>query len=182
MKAIALIPVMIFFYIFSLTAQNISSFEKSILPIGNKGKKFSKEFYQWVESQSMIDILSSNKIDTVLANGKFVYQNPIPYPGSATISRMYTSQSNGYIVYKILFVCKDDHYSIKLYDFEHQSNSKTDKITFGKISNTENPPKYIMQDYDPEWGLQVWKNLKDQCLLVSTDFFSQLQTELAKLK
>lgn len=182
MKTLALILVLLFTLQAGLSAQNSPVFEKSILPLGNKGKKFSKEFYQWIESQAMLDIIYNNKADTVKAAGKYVYQNPVAYPGSATISRMYTGQTNGYIIYKILFVCKEDQYTIKLYDFEHQSTSSSDKITFGKINDSENPPKYLMLDYDANWCVQVWKNLRDQCLLASTGFFGQLQTELAKLK
>gem|GEM_PF-6084809 len=167
---------------FAALAQNNFVCEKSILTEPNKSKKFSKEFLQWTEKQTMFEIVFNNKIDSIVAKGKFSFENTVTYPGSVTISRTYTGQTNGIITYYVVFVCKEDQYIVRLYDFEHKPTGKGDVICFGKVTKSDNPPDYIMMDYDSGWCLNVWKFIKDQCLTNASSFFLQMQNEIATNK
>ena len=165
-----------------LYSQKEISLEKSVLVTNIKSKKFSKEFVTWVEKQTLMEVVFNNKTDSIKAGGRFIYENTVKYPGSTTIGRMYTNQTNGYIVYDIYILCREDHYSVRLCNFRHQSSSHGDKIEFGLITDSANPPKHLMLDYDADWCTGVWANLKEQCTGISSSFYLQLSGEMANVK
>ncbi len=181
-RAIAILSILIITFSFSAHSQNGFVYEKSILTGPNKGNKFSKEFLLWIEKQTAVEIVSNNKEDSIVAKGKFAFENTVVYPGSATISRTYMGQTNGSVIYKVAFICREDQYIIRFYDFEHKPSGQSDVIIFGKITNAQNPPDYLMMDYDSDWCLNVWKYMKEQCVSSSSSFILQLQNEMATVK
>jgi hypothetical protein len=163
----------------TVTAQNLFVFEKTVLLSGIKAKKFPKDFVSWVEKQTVMEVVVNNKTDSVVSKAKFTFENPVSYPGSGTISRTYTQQTNGYIVCMVTIICKEDHLQVILSDFEHVPSAKGEVISFGKITMADNPSKFLMMDYDADWCSAVWKELKRKSEEVSSSFFLHLSGELA---
>lgn len=178
----------VFVWFFLLTAspflysQDVLSFEKSVLPGNAKAKKFSKGFQSWIESQTMMEIVSNNYIDSLTARATMPFTNTVVYAGSATIARSLSNQTNGMISYKIIITCHEDHYRVRLTDFEHKPSAKGEKIEFGKITRAENAPKHLLADYDAEWCNGVWKLMKSMCNDASSEFFYKISGEMANIK
>lgn len=165
-----------------LSAQNSVVFEKSVLLPGIKSKKFTKDFLTWIEKQTIMEVVANNKTDSIVCKARFAYENTVVYPGSATISRTYAGQTHGFIVCRVMIICKEDHLQVRLSDFEHVPSAKGEFISFGTITTAENPPKHLIMDYDAVWCTGVWQELKKRSEEHATSFFLLFGSEIANSK
>jgi hypothetical protein len=158
------------------------SFKKNIHIDGMKKKKLIKDLNDWFLTQTNFNLIVDNQDNTYLINGFFPFENQIKYENSETISRTYSSQVNGKVVFEMQIKIKDEDILFVTSNFKHISASKGDKIEFGKLTESENAPDFIKSDYDSEWSNKVWCSLKKQAELFTNELTQELPSKLTSQK
>lgn len=170
----------IMFFISPLNSYSQKSlvFEQNIPIESGKKKKALKDVTEWASSQNLFKLKTANSSDTIVGEGYFEFVNPVKYESSPTYSRMYTTQTNGRIDYKVYIVVKDNEMNFIIRDFKHIPASKGEKIEFGVLSSVNQAPEFLKTDYDAAWCDKVWESMKKMAQENSQRFFDQIPASL----
>ncbi|GAB4279992.1 MAG: hypothetical protein Kow0068_04090 [Marinilabiliales bacterium] len=159
-----------------LLAQNEYIIEKNI-NIDEKQKKLFKLTYDWLTKQENLKILENTETN-IKASGYFNFIDNVVYKESETISRAYQKQINGKIVFLLNIEVQDNMLKLTLSDFQHKPNLKYDGINFGKITDTPEPPEFLLIDYDREYCTEVWQSMKNEIMIYAEKLFSNMPGQL----
>ena len=177
-----ILVILFFSFPFNSFCQKSLVFEQNIQIESGKKKKALKDVTEWANTQTLFKLKSVNTSDTIIGEGFFEFVNPVKYESSPTYSRMYTSQTNGRINYKVSIVIKDNEMNFIVSNFKHMPLAKGEKIDFGVLSALENAPEALKSDYDAIWCDKVWETMKKMAEENALRFFDQIPASLVTAK
>jgi len=140
--------------------QQLLTYEQNIPIDPGKKKKIIKDLNEWILSRDNLILKNNIENESYVLEGNFVFENQVKYESSSTISRMYTSQTNGKIEFEFKIFVRDNHLVFNIGNFKHIPNSKGDKIDFGYLTVSDNAPDNLKHDYNADWFDKVWLNMK----------------------
>lgn len=153
-------------------------FEQNIPIESSKKKKALKDVTEWATTQNLFKLKTANNTDTIFGEGYFEFINPVKYESSPTYSRMYSSQTNGRIDFKVYIVIKDNEMNFSVRNFKHSPSAKGERIDFGILNSLNQAPESLKTDYDAVWCDNVWEAMKKMAAENSQRFFDQIPASL----
>ncbi|MBI5538655.1 MAG: hypothetical protein HY951_01245 [Bacteroidia bacterium] len=173
-----IIVIIFFSFSFKSFCQKSLVFKQNIPIESGKKKKALKDVTEWASTQNLFKLKTANTVDTIVGEGYFDFVNPVKYESSPTYSRMYISQTNGRIDYKVYIVVKDNEMDFIVSNFKHIPASKGEKIEFGVLSSLNEAPNFLKTDYDAAWCDKVWESMKKMAEENAQRFFDQIPASL----
>lgn len=151
-----------FFSSLNIYSQENLSFQKSI-PLTIKPNKAYKEVLLWFDGLTRFRNITTPESETCIkGTGIITYINPIKYPGSNALSKVYQAKINGKFIYDINIEFKDNVCLITLSNFKHDPEDKIDNFNFGVITTEEKIPSRIVCEVTTEWCNNVWIDMKSR--------------------
>jgi len=146
----------------SIYSQDNLTFTKSI-PLTKKANKAYKDVILWFDGLTRFRNITTPESETnIKGTGFITYKNPVKYPESSALTKVYQAKTNGKFIYDINIELKDDLCIITLTNFKHEPEDKIDNFNFGIITIDENIPSKIFCEVTPEWCNNVWIDMKSR--------------------
>lgn len=156
--------VLVLFILSSLGSysQDNLTFTKSI-PLTIKANKAYKEVIIWFDGQTRFRNITVPESETnIKGTGIITYRNPIKYPESSALSKVYQAKTNGKFIYDINIDLIDNACIITLSNFKHEPDDKIDNFNFGILTLEDKIPTKIFCEVTPEWCNNVWLDMKSR--------------------
>lgn len=146
----------------SIFSQNNLTFTKTI-PLTKKANKAYKEVIVWFDGQTRFRNLTIPENEAnIKGTGIITYRNPVKYPESSALSKVYQAKTNGKFIYEINIDLSESECKITLFNFKHEPEDKIDNFNFGILTTEENIPSKIFCEVTPEWCNNVWIDMKSR--------------------
>ena len=146
----------------SIYSQDNLTFTKSI-PLTVKSNKAYKEILLWFDGLTRFRSITTPESTTnIKGTGYITYKNPVKYPESSALSKVYQAKTNGKFIYDINIELIESQCIVSLSNFKHEPEDTIDNFNFGVITIEEKIPSRIFCEVTPEWCNNVWIDMKSR--------------------